>query len=541
MNKQNAQKQNQIHLRTAPALIILLICAALSIPSLSGCKRTKLPDGFLTVALRSDPLYLNPVLASEMSSQTVNSLIFNSLVKYNENLEIIPDLAENWETNEQGNIWIFHLRKDVKWHDGNQLTSRDVKFTFEKLFDKSTNTFNRGLFQIDGKNPSIETPDMYTVKFTLPRPFAPFISNIAQMGIIPEHLMSGRDINRDPFNSHPVGTGPFVFKEWKSSEKVYLKANDAYFRGKPRLKGVVFIIIPSSESRRIALMTNSVDISDITPEDLPLLEKGKNITIYRWDQFVYYYLGFDLTQQPFADKKVRQAINYAIDKNTIISAIFKNNAVRATGPIPKASSFYSGQIETYDINTDYAKQLLAESGWGKNKDGLLEKDGKKLEFETIYPSGNAPCEKAAVFIQAQLKSAGIKMNLKAMEFSALINNCYPGKFQAIILNWVENIDPDCYTEWHSSQMGDLGMNFMSYSDSKTDKLLEEGRLNTNTDRRKAIYGELQKQITDDSPYVFLWTPKGLAAINNRVKGNTVPGPAGILLSPEKIYIEHNNQ
>lgn len=516
-------------MRVVVALFTVLIL-------LCGCRTAKSPDGYLTVALRSDPLFLNPVIASEMSSQTVNSLLFNTLLRYDENLEIEPDLAERWENSEDGKTWKFYLRRGIKWHDGREFTSRDVKFTFERLFDKGTNTFNRGLFQINGKEPKISIPDEYTVIFELPEPFAPFISNLTQMGIVPEHILSGKDINIDIFNSHPIGTGAFRFSEWRSSERVILKANEDYFKGVPKLKGIVFIIIPSSESRRIALMTDSVDMSEVTPEDLRALEGCKNLNVNKWDQFAYYYMGFDLTLDLFKSKSVRRAINYAINKDQIIKAIFKDNAVRATGPIPVSSVYYTDKVEVYKQNKALAIKLLEEDGWVRDKDGIFSKNAKRLEFELIYPSGNAPCEKAAVFIQAQLKEAGISMTLKSMEFSALINSCYPGKFQAVILNWVENIDPDCYTEWHSSQTGDLGMNFMTYENKDIDELLKKGRVEFEKSKRTVIYEDFQKQIVADAPYVFLWTPKGLAAVNKRVKDYTKPGPAGMLLNSEKIYV-----
>lgn len=514
---------------------ILICLLAAAVLCAAGCSRPGPPEGVVSMALRSDPLFLNPVIASEMSSQTVNYFIFNALVTYNAQMEIVPDLAGGWESDGQGKIWTFYLRKDVKWHDGQPFTAADVRFTFEKLFDPSTNTFNRGLFQIDGRNPVIETPDAHTVVFRLPEPFSPFITNLAQLQIIPRHLLEGKDINRDEFNWHPTGTGPFRFNRWRSSEYIYLTANESYFKGRPGLKGLQIKIIPSAESRRIALMTGTVDVSQLSPEDLPAVEKCENINVYDWEQFVYYYMGFDLTNPLFQDVKLRKAINYSINKKEIIHAIFKDTAREATGPVPHASAYYSENVCLYDYNPVLAAQLLRESGWKKNTKGILEKEGRPLKFELMYPSGNSACEKAAVFIQAQLREPGILVQLKSMEFSALLNSCYPGKFQAILLNWVESFDPDNYTEWHSQQSGDEGMNFMSYSNPEADRLLEAGRSTAGFAARKKIYGRLQYVITADAPYVFLWSPKGLAAVNRRVGGFEPPGPASIFSEPEKLY------
>lgn len=503
----------------------------------SGCKKPKPPDNVMVLALRSDPMYLNPVLASENSSMDVNAFIFNCLVKYDERMKLKGDLAESWEISENGTIMTFHLRKDIAWHDGAPFKAEDIKFTFDTLFDSKTNTFNRGLFQIDGIKPEIIIVNDNTVQFRLQKAFAPFLTNLTQMGIIPSHLLKGKDINRCEFNWHPVGTGPFRFKEWKSSERVYLEANKTYFKGSPQLKGILLLIIPSAESRRIALLTGTIDISSLATEDLRILPYVKNVNIFRWSQFVYYYIGFDLTKELFKDRAVRQAINYAINKEKIIKAVLKGAGRVATGPIPLPSWAYSNKVEKYEYNPQKARTLLKRAGWTETNDGMLIKNGKKLEFELRYPSGNPQCEKASVFIQGYLNEAGIKMALRATEFSALINTCNPGQFEAIMLDWVENIDPDCFIEWHSSMIGDKGMNFMSYSNPEIDRILMEARTVIDIEKRKALYQKFQKVLVDDAPYVFLWDPDAVVAINKRIKGLPVPGPAGLFIAPEKISLK----
>lgn len=501
-----------------------------------GCGLEK-PNDILFYALKSDPKILNPVISSDIPSMTVNSTIFNSLLKYDDKMNILPDLAESLNVEDDGKKWVFNLRKDVKWHDGEEFTAEDVVFTFEKLYDPNTNTFNRGLFTIAGKQLKVNALDKYTVEIILPEKFSPFESNLTTLGIIPKHVLEGKDINRDGFNWNPIGTGPFKFKKWQSGEKIYVEKNENYYAGSPILKGIVFQIIPSTESRRTSLITGYTDIGEITPEDLIVLEKCDNLNIYKWNQFLYCYLGFDLTKPLFQDINVRKAINYATDKKAIISAVFKKNAVRALGPIPPASPYYDDKLPEYNFDPQKSIELLKESGWVMNeKTKIFEKDGQKLSFEVMYPSSNVAFEKAAVFMQAQMKQAGIEMRLKSMEFTALINSCYPTKFEAVIFDWVENFDPDNYTVWHSSQCNDDGMNFMSYKNKKVDELIEKGRTTRGKEERKKIYFEIQKIITEDSPYVFLWSPKGIVAINKRVKGHCTPSPVGMLVESEKIHI-----
>jgi len=523
-------------------MMAVLMAALLGLQGCGGCRRPGPPANTLVYGLRSDPMFLNPVIASEMTSIIVNSFIFNTLLKYNEKMELEGDLAESWNTSPDGRKITFRLRKGVTWHDGAPFTAGDVKFTFDTLFDPSTNTFNRGLFQVDGRNPEIVIKDDLTVEFKLPKPSAPFISNITQLGIVPSHLLKGADINRGEFNWHPVGTGPFRFCEWKASEKVLLKANRAYFRGAPKLEGVLLIIIPSAESRRIALMTDTIDVTTLSTEDLRAVKDMKNIEIFKWSQLCYYYLGFDLTKEIFQDRKVRQAINYAIDKERIVKAVLQGTGEVATGPIPIPSWAYTADVEQYHYSPEKAKKLMEEAGWKTvGKGGTAEKNGKRLEFELRYPSGSPPCEKASVFIQNNLAAVGIKANLRATEFSALINTLNPGQFEAVILDWTENYDPDCFVEWHSSQIGDKGMNFMSYSNPDVDRLLVEARETVDRQKRIGLYREFQKVIAEDAPYVFLWNPDAVVAINRRIKGFAKPGPAGIFLDPEKVFISQPGQ
>lgn len=520
---------------TAILICIIVILAGLT----GGCRRPGPPRDTIVISLSADPLYLNPVLASEMISIQVNGFIFNSLLKFNADLELTGDLAESWTTSEDGKVWTFSLRHDVRWHDGVPFTARDVQFTFEKLFDPATSTYNRGLFQIDGTNPQIRVIDEHCIQFILPKPFAPFITNLAQMGIIPAHLLKDGDINRCDFNWHPIGTGPFKFKKWDASEKIYLVANPDYFNGPPRLGGILFLIIPSAESRRIALMTGTIDASNLSTEDIRVLKKKDNINLYSWSQFSYYYLGFDLTRKLFQDRNVRQAINYAIDKKNIVNAVLQGTARAATGPIPLASWAYTDKVEMYNYNPDRARQLLRSSGWTAGKDGILRKGPETLEFTIMYSSGSPQCEKASVFIQANLKDVGIRANLKSTEFSALINSCNPGDFQSVMLDWVENFDPDCFVEWHSSQTGTNGMNFMSYRNHEVDLILQQAREVSEREKRKELYARFQRIVVEDAPYVFLWNPDAVVAINRRVKGLAKAGPAGLFINAERAYLEQD--
>lgn len=515
---------------------IILISIVFLLVFSGGCENQAKPLNSIILSLNADPITLNPIMAQEMQSIEVSSFIFSPLLKYNEKLEIIGDLAEKWDIKEKGKVWVFHLRKNVKWHDGVPFTAEDVKFTFDKLMDPATNTFNRGLFQVNGKDIKFEIVDKYTVRAVLPEVFAPFPAYLTMMGMVPQHLLKDVDINRCEFNSSPVGTGPFKIKNWYQSDHIILTPNRDYYMGIPKLDRIVFRIIPSSESKRIALKNKEIDQGYLNAQDLQYLKKLPHLKIYKIPSFMYYYMGFDLTNSLFKDRIVRKAINYAIDKKKLVPAVLQGMGEVATGPIPKASWAYNPHVERYDYNPDYARKMFKESGWELNKSGYLTKDGKLFEFELIYPLGRPDFQKAAILINSYLKDIGIKVNLRSVEFSVLIKRCNPGKFEAVLLDWAENFDPDCFVEWDSSQMGDKGMNFMSYSNPEVDNLLREARSTLDKEKRKKFYYRFQEVVTKDAPYVFLWYPSSFSAVNKKIGGLPEPNPAGLLIYPEKVFI-----
>ncbi|MBI2251721.1 MAG: peptide-binding protein, partial [Armatimonadetes bacterium] len=203
---------------------------------LTSCQTQSRFSKNLILSLPADPLTLNPILAQEIPSITVNNFIFNTLLKYNEKMQIAGDLAEKWKVSKDGRIWTFYLRKNIYWHDGFPFTSKDVKFTFDKLFDPSTNTVNRALFQVEGKNIIFKIISPYIIKAVLPASFAPFPAYLTSMGIIPKHLLKNTDINHSEFNIHPIGTGPFKFKYWNHSDHIFLERFPDYFNGSPKIE-----------------------------------------------------------------------------------------------------------------------------------------------------------------------------------------------------------------------------------------------------------------------------------------------------------------
>lgn len=484
-------------------------------------------QGTLVFALAGEVSILNPLLSTDSSSSAVEGAIFSGLTTVNEKLEIVPDLARSWTVSPDGKIWTFYLRPKVKWHNGVEFTSQDVKFTFDKLIDPKVNTVRRSSYIINGRPIQTKIIDRYTVQFILPQPFAPFLSNCG-MGILPYHILKGQDINISSFNRSPIGTGPFKFDSWKMGEYIKVVRHKDYYLGNPKLSAIVYKIIPNADSILAALEAGEVDEAGVSAKDYKRIKAKKGINVFEYDSLTYTYLGLNLAHPLFADKRVRQALAYATDKDKLVKLLFKGLASPAWAPLAPQSWAYSDQVKTYPYSIEKAKELLAQAGLSQG-----------FEFTVLVNQGNKEREKAAIVLQQMYKKINVKMNIQVLEWSTLIKkvNAFsdPKPFDAVIIGWSLGLDPDGYSIWHSSQYP-RGFNFIKYRNIKLDQLLEAGRTTMPKEKRKKIYAKISQIITEDQPYVFLWYPKAVAAISQRVGGLSQPGPAGLFLNMHQVFV-----
>lgn len=485
---------------------------------------------------------LIPFLASDSASHQVASLIYNGLVKYDENLNIVGDLAESFSVSSDGLKIIFKLRKGVKWQDGKEFTSDDCVFTYKIITDPNTPTPYSGDFLTVKR---VYNPDKYTFVVEYKEPFAPALSSWG-VSIVPKHLLEGKDITKSELARKPIGTGPYILKEWISGQKIELKAYDDYFEGRPYLNGEVFRVIPDMATMFFELKSGNIDFTSLTPlqyERQTDKEDFKNrFNKYRYLAFAYTYFGFNLTRKPFDDKRVRKAIAYAIDKKEIIKGVLLGHGEEATGPYKPDVYWYNPNVERYGLDYDKAKKLLKEAGFeDKDGDGILEKDGKPFRFTVLTNQGNDARIKTAEIIQRRLKNIGIDMKILVLEWAVFIKEFISKKnFEAIILGWTIPQDPDLYDIWHSSKAEKGGLNHYSYKNQEVDRLLLEGRKSIDKKKRKAIYDRIQEILADDVPCVFLYVPYALPVIDKRFRG-IEPKPAGIAYNKEKWYVPKMEQ
>ncbi len=489
-----------------------------------------------------DASNLIPILASDNSSHEISGMIFNGLVKYDKDINVVGDLAESWDISPDGLVITFHLRKGVKWHDGQPFTAEDVLYTYQVTIDPKTPTAYAGDFL---KVKKAEVLDPYTFRVTYDKPFAPALMSWGA-AIYPKHLLAGKDISQSPLTRRPIGTGPYKFKEWVTGQKIVLVSNPDYFEGRPYTDGFIMRIIPDMATMFLELRANGIDQMGLTPlqytrqTEAPLFRKNYNK--YRYLSFSYTYLGYNLKSPLFIDKRVRQALAHAINREAIISGVLLGLGKPATGPLKPGTWAYNPNVRTYPYDPQQARALLAEAGWkDTNGDGILDKDGQPFSFELISNQGNEVRGKCAEIIQENLAQIGIDVKIRILEWAAFVNDFInKRRFDATILGWTIPMDPDLYDVWHSSKTRMEELNFISYANPEVDTLLEKGRSTFNQKERKRCYDRIQEILAEEQPYNFLFVPDALPIIHARFRG-IEPAPIGISYNFIKWYVPKEEQ
>lgn len=480
---------------------------------------------------------LIPVLASDSPSHEIAGYVYNGLVKLDKDLNIIGDLAESWEISKDNLTILFHLRKGVKWHDGVPFTAHDVLYTYKVIVDPKTPTPYSGDFK-EVKEAAVI--DDYTFRVIYKRPLAPGLISWGT-SVLPRHLLVGKDITKSPLIRRPVGTGPYVFKEWIAGDRVVLVANENYFDGRPYINRKIIRTIQDSATMFLELKRNTVDSMNLTPlqftKQTNYAAFNREFNKFKYPSFTYVYLGYNLKHQYFKDKRVRQAISHAINKQEIVDGILLGQGIEATGPYKPDMWVYNGNVKKYEYSKQKALALLAEAGFQKGPDGILKKDGKPFEFNILLSQGNSVRIQSAEIIQKRLSEIGIIVKIRVIEWASFINEFIDKKnFEAVILGWtIPQSDPDLFDIWHSSKQGPKELNFISFENKEADELLVKARHTFDKEERKKCYFRLQEILAEEQPYTFLFIPYATLAIQKRIKG-IEPAPAGIGYNVEKWYV-----
>jgi len=485
-----------------------------------------------------EPSILIPMLASDSASHSVAGLIFNGLVKYDTDLSVIGDLAESWDISEDGLVITFRLRKGIKWTDGVEFTADDVMYGYKTIVDEKTPTaYCEDYLQVK----KAEVLDKYTFRVTYEKPFAPALTSWGNLVVLPKHLLEGKDITKTNFGRNPIGMGPYRLNKWTPGQEVVLDSNRDYFENRPYVDRFIYKVIPDPATMFLELQAGGVDMMGLTPLQYTKQTVNdffrKNFQKFRYPVFSYTYLGFNLKYPLFKDKRVRQAIAHAIDKSEIVDVVLFGLGKPATGPYVPNTWPYNPNVKHYEYNPEKAKKLLRAAGWeDSDGDGTLDKDGIPYEFTILTNMGNLQRMNTATIIQWRLAKIGIKVEIRALEWSTFINEFIDNRrFQAVILGWSIGIDPDQYDIWHSSKTKKKEFNFVSYRNPEVDALLEKGRRTFNIEERKKAYFRIQEILAEELPYFFLYVPDATPIVHERFKG-IKPSPIGIMYNFHKWYV-----
>jgi len=476
-----------------------------------------LQGGTLHLALSANPSRLNPILATDSASGEITSFLFNGLVKFDKNQkEIIPDLAKNFYF-EDSKTLVFELKKNVFWHDGKKLTADDVIFTYNLLLSPKIASPYSSSFRFV-KN--VQKIDDYTIRVDYKKSYFKALE-IWMMGILPKHLLANeKNIMSSSFNTHPIGTGPYILEKLEFSKDIILKANKKYFEHEPYIDKISFHVIPDSMTRFLMLKSYKLDIGSLSPIEY---EKKLNndffqhFNIYENISLSYTYLGFNLRKKKFQDPRVRKALSLAIDRDEIVDIMFFGHAEVCTGPFLPTSSAFNPNVKKPKRDLKKAKELLKEAGYDKDH---------PLIFEIATSNSNPTRPYVAQILQYQLQQIGVVVKLRIMEWQAFLNMVvFPHKFDTVLLGWGLSPTPDPRLFWHSSSDVKGGFNFIGYHNKELDRLIEKSE--TIVDRKKLaqMWQKMFQIIVDDNPYLFLYIPSSISAVNKKIEG-IKPLPSG---------------
>ncbi|XXJ19380.1 peptide-binding protein [Desulfovibrio caledoniensis] len=498
--------------------------------------------GTLVQPMLGEPSNLITILSSDQPSHTIGGQIYVSLLKYDKDINLVPYAAESYEVLDGGKLLKFKLRQDIYWTDGVQLTADDVEFTYRLTIDPKTPTAYAGNFKLVKE---FRKTGKFSFEATYDQPFAKALVSWAT-DILPKHLLEGENIVDTKYSRQPVGAGPYMLKEWIAGSRIVLEANPNYFEGKPYIDRLVYRMIPDMGTQFLELKAGNLDMMGLDPLQYLYQTSGPGwdggFRKFKFLAFGYSFLGFNFKHPFFQDVRVRQAIDYAIDRRELVKGVLYGLGEAANGPYKPGTWQYDTNVKPRAYDPAKARELLAEAGWtDSDGDGWLDKDGKRFAFSIITNQGNTQRIKTGVILQQRLKDIGIQVSLRTVEWAAFVKEFIDkGRFDAIIMGWNILQDPDIYNVWHSSQAVDGGLNFIRYINPELDELLDRGRHLVGEEERKPIYDRVQEILHDEVPYCFLYIPMSLPIVQARIQ-NIKAAPAGIGYNSEKWWIPRRLQ
>ena len=478
----------------------------------------------------------NPVLLNDIYDRRVGELVFSSLLTLDADDNIIPALAESYEVSEDNLKITFKLRSNVTWHDGEPFTAKDVAFTFTSIADPNyTGPRFAEIEKLvgaqdyrDGKADTvtgIEVIDEQTISFTYSEVYAAALANFAIRGILPEHIWGAIPVGewekQTELLTKPIGTGAFKLVNFVPDQYVELVRNENYFLGAPKLEKVI-LKVSNQETAQGELINGTLDIaalSSFKQQDLDTYTSaGKKILEY--PSASYQFLTMNNENPLFADKRVRQAITYAINREGLVNQLLEGHGAIINAPLAVSSWAYPKEgLADYTYDAAKAQSLLAEAGWTV-ENGVLQKEGTAFKVELLVPTGNKVREQSAPIIQQNLKDLGIEVNISTMDFASVKAKVYEEhSYEMALMGFSLELDPaDAKSYWSSELLGKPSFNFANFNNVQSDTLLNQAAQSLNQDERKVYYNEWAKLLNEEVPFVYLYSPNEARAYNPNIKG-----------------------
>jgi peptide/nickel transport system substrate-binding protein len=480
----------------------------------AGCARKPDPNT-LVMVIESSPTNLDPRVGVDAQSERIDTLLFDSLVHRDDHFNLQPWLADSWEI-PNAQTYVFHLHHGVRFHNGQPLTARDVKWTFDSLLSGKIRSAKTSTYAPVDR---IDAPDDYSVVFHLKEPFAPMLWNLSDgaIGIVP--YGSG-----DDFNRKPIGSGPFRFVRAQMDKEVVIERNPEYWAMPAKLQRVEFKVIPDATTRALELRKRSADIAlnSLVADTVVALQRDRELTVTKSDGTIYAYLAMNLRDPILKDVRVRHAIAYAINVEPIIHYLLRDQARPAYSVLPPQHWAYDTDVAKYPHDPARARQILDDAGYRPTS-------GIRFHL-TMKTSTDESTRLLAAVLQQQLREAGIALDIRTFEFATFFADVTKGAYQIHSLRWVggSNLDPDIFEHvFDSASFAPKRANRTFYSNPRVDELIREARGTVDQQKRKTIYDEVQRILAEDLPYINLWYLDNVLVHTNRVRG--------IELSPSGNY------
>ena len=488
-------------------MLRLAAAAAALLLAVSCTSAPPAPAGSIIVGMTNSALDMDPRVAGDEASQKVHQLVYSSLVRIDDQLRIVPDVAESLDQPDPL-TYVARLRKGVLFHDGRELTSADVVYTFRSLIDPNFRG-RTGAYRLLG---AVNAIDSHTVKFTLKEPFASFPINLV-MGIVQDG--SGVGASR-----MPIGTGPYKLTSFAADDRIVLSPFPEHYNGAPKNNGIVLKVVPDDTMRGLELRKGTVDIvvNDVAPDIVAQLRHEGRLKLVTAPGTDYAYMGMNLRDPILSRAEVRKAIGFAIDRNAIVQHLRRGFATPAVGIVPPMSWAFASDVFAFRHDPAEARRLLDQAGY-PDPDG----DGPRPRFAlTIKTSTSEVYRTQAAVIQHDLQQVGIHVEVRSSELPTLLNDAARGNFQLYTLQFVGVTDPDMLRRvFHSRQAPPAGLNRVYYTNPEVDSLIERAALPGPDDERRALYVRAQQLIAEDVPYIPLWYRTNVAVTQADIQGVTL--------------------